>query len=116
MQLAFPPPFEVSQAMALVAEFGHEILWHHEFSLAYGSYSVFAIPLVSFFDAERLTEIKDRIEALGVGVFDAHVITIEDGGMKTIDSAQIDFKRIADPYGLMNPGKTRGWTPDMAQP
>lgn len=116
MQLAFPQPFEVSQAMALVAEFGHEILWHHEFSLAYGSYSVFAIPLVSFFDAERLTEIKDRIEALGVGVFDAHVITIEDGGMKTIDSAQIDFKRIADPYGLMNPGKTRGWTPDMAQP
>jgi FAD/FMN-containing dehydrogenase len=36
--------------------------------------------------------------------------------MKTIDAAQIDFKRIADPHGLMNPGKTRGWTPDMAQP
>jgi hypothetical protein len=67
MQLAFPQPFSVAQAMALMAEFGHEILWHHEFSLAYGGYCVFAIPLVSFFDAERLTEIKERIEALGVG-------------------------------------------------
>ena len=34
--------------------------------------------------------------------------------MKTIDGAQIAFKRRADPMGLMNPGKTRGWSPDMA--
>lgn len=116
MQLAFPQPFDVVQAMRLVHEFGPEIYWHHEFSLAYGQYGVFAIPLVSFFDAARLDEIKDRVEALGVGVFDAHVVTIEDGGMKTIDTAQIDFKRVADPHGLMNPGKTRGWTADMARP
>jgi hypothetical protein len=49
-------------------------------------------------------------------VFDNHVITIEDGGMKTIDTAQIDFKKIADPHGLMNPGKTRGWLPEYAKP
>ncbi|MCJ0761662.1 FAD-binding oxidoreductase [Variovorax terrae] len=116
MQLAFPQPFSVAQAMALVHEFGHEIYWHHEFSLAYGEYGVFAIPLVSYFDAERLAEIKQLIEAQGVGVFDAHVITIEDGGMKTIDTAQIDFKKIADPHGLMNPGKTRGWLPEYARP
>ena len=35
--------------------------------------------------------------------------------MKTIDTAQIDFKKRADPYGLMNPGKTRGWRPEMAR-
>ena len=116
MQLAFPQPFSVALAMELVHEFGAEIIWHHEFSLAYGSYGVFAIPLVAFLDAERLNEIKERIEALGVGVFDAHVITIEDGGMKTIDTAQIDFKKIADPHGLMNPGKTRGWLAEYAAP
>ncbi len=116
MQLAFPQPFSIAQAMALADEFGHEILWHHEFSLAYGSYGVFAIPLVSYFDAARLAEIKDIIEARGVGVFDAHVVTIEDGGMKAIDTAQIDFKKIADPHGLMNPGKTRGWLAEYALP
>jgi hypothetical protein len=35
--------------------------------------------------------------------------------MKTIDQVQIEFKREADPFGLMNPGKTRGWTPAMAR-
>ena len=35
--------------------------------------------------------------------------------MKTIDDAQIAFKRRADPMGLMNPGKTRGWHPSMAR-
>ena len=34
--------------------------------------------------------------------------------MKTIDTQQIEFKKRSDPMGLMNPGKTRGWTPDMA--
>ncbi len=116
LQLAFPQPFDVAQAMALVREFGHEILWHHEFSLAYGQYGVFAIPLVSYFDAERLAEVKTLIESMGVGVFDAHVVTIEDGGMKTIDTAQIDFKKVADPHGLMNPGKTRGWLAGDAVP
>ena len=51
----------------------------------------------------------------GCTIFDPHVVTIEDGGMKQIDGAQIAFKQLADPYGLMNPGKTRGWSADMAR-
>ena len=35
--------------------------------------------------------------------------------MKEIDNNQIDFKKKADPYGLMNPGKTRGWHKEMAK-
>jgi len=116
MQLAFPQPFDVGLAMSLVEEFGDEIVWHHEFSLAYGHYGVFALPLVSFFDAARLEEVRQAIEVRGVGIFDAHVVTVEDGGMKTIDEAQIEFKRLADPHGLMNPGKTRGWLPEYAKP
>ena len=52
----------------------------------------------------------------GCTVFDPHAITIEDGDMKEIDTSQIDFKKEADPYGLMNPGKTRSWTAGMARP
>jgi hypothetical protein len=51
-----------------------------------------------------------QIAAAAATVFDPHRYTIEDGGLKQIDHAQIDFKCIADAMGLMNPGKTRGWT------
>lgn len=114
IQLSYPQPFDLGLALELIREYGDEILWHHEFSMAGGGYGVFAIPLVSFFDAERLQEIRLGIEARGITVFDAHVVTIEDGGMKSIDDAQIAFKKVADPHGLMNPGKTRGWRPEYA--
>ena len=48
-------------------------------------------------------------------IYDPHVYTIEDGGMKEIDYNQIEFKKKADPHGLMNPGKTRGWLKEMAK-
>ena len=51
----------------------------------------------------------------GCLIFNPHVYTIEDGGMKAIDDQQIEFKKRSDPMGLMNPGKTRGWTPEMAR-
>ena len=95
---------------------GDEVLQHHEFGRQYGGCVAFGLPLVSYLDKERLYEIMAEFEADGCQVFDNHVITIEDGGMKTIDMAQIDFKKIADPHGLMNPGKTRGWLPEYETP
>ena len=95
---------------------GDEVLQHHEFGRQYGGCVAFGLPLVSYLDKERLYDIMAEFEADGCQVFDNHVITIEDGGMKTIDTAQIDFKKIADPHGLMNPGKTRGWLPEYAKP
>ena len=94
---------------------GDEVLMHHEFGRQYGGCVAFGLPLVSYFDKDRLYEIIREFEADGCLVFDNHVYTIEDGGMKEIDNAQIDFKRIADPHGLMNPGKTRGWLPEYAK-
>jgi FAD/FMN-containing dehydrogenase len=99
-----------------MARYGDEVLMHHEFGRNAGGCVSFGLPLVSYFDRERLYEIIREHEADGCLVFDNHVVTIEDGGMKTIDDAQIAFKRIADPHGLMNPGKTRGWLPSSAVP
>jgi FAD/FMN-containing dehydrogenase len=95
---------------------GDEVLQHHEFGRQYGGCVAFGLPLVSYFDKDRLYEIIHEFEADGCLVFDNHVYTIEDGGMKEIDTAQIDFKKIADPHGLMNPGKTRGWLAGYAVP
>ena len=93
---------------------GDEVLMHHEFGRQFGGCVAFGLPLVSFFDKDRLYEIIQEFESDGCMVFDNHVYTIEDGGMKEIDSNQIDFKKIADPHGLMNPGKTRGWLAEYA--
>lgn len=95
---------------------GDEVLMHHEFGRQFGGCVAFGLPLVSYFDRDRLYEIMREYEADGNMIFDNHVVTIEDGGMKEIDSAQIEFKKIADPHGLMNPGKTRGWLEDYVKP
>jgi FAD binding domain len=94
---------------------GDEVLMHHEFGRQFGGCVAFGLPLVSYFDKDRLYEIIKEFEQDGCMVFDNHVYTIEDGGMKEIDTNQIDFKRIADPHGLMNPGKTRGWLAEYAK-
>jgi FAD/FMN-containing dehydrogenase len=116
LQIAYPQPFDPESTRVLMDEFGDEVLMHHEFGKQFGDYVTFALPLIAYIDKERVYEIARRFEAAGCTVFDPHVYTIEDGGMKTIDHAQIDFKRVADPHGLMNPGKTRGWTKAMAVP
>ena len=116
LQVAYPRPFDLALALRQQKRYGDELHFHHEMARMNGEVQIFALPLVRWTSAERLYEIVHEMEALdGCTIFDPHVITIEDGGMKEIDNTQIEFKKQADPYGLMNPGKTRGWTPEMAR-
>ena len=115
LQVAYPQPFDPALIERQMARWGDEVWQHQEFAKMYGEYATFAILLVRWTTAERQYELIREIEADGCTVFNPHVVTIEDGGMKTIDTIQIEFKKQADPLGLMNPGKTRGWTPDMAR-
>lgn len=109
-------PLDIAQIEQHMQHWGDEVLMHHEFARDHNGPVVFGLPLIAYFDAERLYEIIGEFEAAGCVVLDNHVYTIEGGGMKTIDTAQIDFKKIADPHGLMNPGKTEGWHGGMALP
>lgn len=106
---------DIALVEAQMERWGDEVLMHHEFGRQFGGCVAFGLPLVSYMDKDRLYEIMAQFEADGCMVFDNHVYTIEDGGMKTIDNEQIEFKKIADPHGLMNPGKTRGWLPEYAK-
>jgi FAD/FMN-containing dehydrogenase len=116
LQVAYPQPFDPALVMRQMDRYCDEIFWHHEMARMGGSIQIFALPLVRWTDTERMYQLIAELEEKdGCTIYDPHAITIEDGGMKEIDGAQIDFKKQADPYGLMNPGKTRGWTADMAR-
>ena len=116
LQVAYPRPFDPDLVLAQMTRFGDEIYWHHEMARMDGEVQIFALPLVRYRGREAMYRtIADLEERDGCTIFDPHVITIEDGGMKEIDLEQIEFKKRADPYGLMNPGKTRGWTAEMAK-
>ena len=112
LQVAFPStvekPLDITLVDHFMAHFGDELYMHHEFARMFGRLVSFALPLMHYFDAERINEINEYFESKGCHVFNPHTYILEDGGMKQIDHAQIAFKRSADPLGLMNPGKTRG--------
>ena len=116
LQVAYPRPFDPDLVLAQMERYGEEIYWHHEMARMDGEVQIFALPLVRYRGHAAMYRTIAELEELdGCTIFDPHAVTIEDGGMKAIDAAQIAFKRRADPYGLMNPGKTRGWTADMAK-
>jgi len=112
LQVAYPGP-DISAIPELVAQqmqrFGDEVYMHHEFSQSGGELVAFALPLVQYFDEGQLQALKTSFEADGCWIFDPHTWVLEDGGMKQVDEVQLDFKKLADPLGLMNPGKVRGW-------
>lgn len=116
LQVAYPQPFDPDLVMQQMTRYGDEIFWHHEMARMGGHIQIFALPLVRWRGKDAMYDLIAELEEKdGCTIYDPHTVTIEDGGMKEIDSAQIDFKKRADPYGLMNPGKTRGWTADMAR-
>ena len=116
LQVAYPRPFDPKLVERQMKRYGDELFFHHEMARMDGQIQIFALPILRWVSKERTYEIIHEMEELdGCMIFDPHVITIEDGGMKEIDSTLIEFKKEADPYGLMNPGKTRGWRPEMAK-
>ena len=115
LQVAYPRPFDVDVVTRQIERYGEKQYMHHEMARLEGEVQIFALPLVRFEGRDEMYRLIKELEKVdGCDIYDPHAYTIEDGGMKEIDGVQIDFKKLADPYGLLNPGKTRGWTADMA--
>lgn len=116
LQFEHPHPFDPTLCARLKARWGDEFLAHDEFLRTRDDpLSAYGLPLVRYTTKERQYEIMRTLEDEGCVVFDPHVYTIEDGGMKTIDQMQLAFKRETDPAGLMNPGKMRAWEEAQTQ-
>jgi len=87
------------------------VMMHLEFIRMGGAPVIRALQVVRYTTAERLSEIIRIHEERGCAVFNPHTYILEDGGRYVTDPAQLAFKQLADPFGLLNPGKMRGWTP-----
>jgi FAD/FMN-containing dehydrogenase len=109
LQTLFPGDQDLQNVKHFYDYFGDEVMMHLEFLRVAGRATPAALQLVRYHSPERLQAIIDYHEANGAIIFNPHAYTIEEGGMKQIDRAQLHFKQQVDPYGLLNPGKMRGW-------
>ena len=109
LQVLYPFPDQLRLVRNIHERFGDEVIAHLEFTRFNGKITCFGLPLVRFTTEERLDEIIRIHEDMGAPIFNPHRYTLEEGGMKQTDSAQLAFKREADPRGLLNPGKMIAW-------
>jgi FAD binding domain len=107
LQSAFP---NMAMVEEMIQTFGDEVMMHLEFIRMGGELVIRALQVIRYTTAERLNEIICIHEARGCAVFNPHTYILEDGGRYVTDPAQLAFKRVADPKGLLNPGKMRGWS------
>lgn len=109
LQVLYPFPDQLRLVREIHARFGDEVMGHLEFVRLDGKITCFGLPLVRFTTEARLDEIIRIHEDMGAPIFNPHRYTLEEGGMKQTDEAQLAFKREADPRGLLNPGKMIAW-------
>ena len=109
LQLRFPPANNLELVDWVADRFGDEVLLHLEFQRRFGKVTCSSLPLVRYTNNERLDEIMDVLNANGVAVSNPHTCILDNAGWKRVDAPQAEFKRMADPYGLMNPGKLKDW-------
>ncbi len=107
LQSMFPANQSLQLVEHLYHHFGDEVMMHLEFFRVNSAVIPGALQLVRYTTEERLNEIIRYHEAQGVFIANPHTYIIEDGGRKVIDPEQLKFKEMVDPYGLMNPGKSK---------
>ncbi|MGZ0657164.1 FAD-binding oxidoreductase [Coraliomargarita sp. W4R72] len=93
-------------------KYGDEFLIHIEMTLGNSKFrtqkpgvSIGGIPLIRYTTEERLNEIIDYCESIGVGVANPHTYTMEGGSVHPDMSEKQALKDQVDPKGLLNPGK-----------
>ncbi len=107
LQIRFPEGGELALVEAMQSRFGDELLLHLEFQRRFGRVFLSSLPLLRYRSPERLAEVVAEIEAMGGAVSNPHTYVLDNAGWKRTDAPQAEFKALADPYGLMNPGKLR---------
>jgi hypothetical protein len=79
-----------------------------------GKLSFQGSPVFPFAGPEHLAEVMRGMAEDGAMVANSHTFLVKEGGMKSVEAQDAEFKRAMDPYDLMNPGKLR-FDPKAAQ-
>lgn len=109
LQVRYGYPEHLALILKMRSEFRGEVIQHLEAIRMEGKVGFAGLSLVRFTSEERLDEIVARHEAAGALIFNPHRYTLEEGGRQHADQTQLQFKREADPKGLLNPGKMITW-------
>lgn len=109
LQVRFAFPDYLEKIAKVRETFGAEVLQHLEIMRENGKVMFAGLPIIKFTSEARLDEIVRIHEELGCMIFNPHRYTLEEAGRQTVDQRQLDFKREADPKGLLNPGKMISW-------
>jgi FAD/FMN-containing dehydrogenase len=109
LQTLLPADKNLSLVEHVYHHFGDEVMMHLEFFRVGGQVVPAALQVVRYTTEERLNEIIHYHEEKGAFIANPHTYILEDGGMKTVNLDQLQFKEMVDPYGLLNPGKMRAW-------
>ena len=115
LQTLFPYDTDLTLVENMYHHFGDEVLMHLEFFKVHGQVCPAALQLVRYTTEDRLNEIIRYHETQGAFIANPHTYILEDGGRKEINETQVAFKAQVDPYGLLNPGKMRGWLERQAK-
>ena len=107
VRYGFPDHLDLIQKMR--DDFSPEVLQHLEAIRMNGKVGFAGLSMVKFTTEDRLNEIVRLHEEAGALIFNPHRYTLEEGGRQTVDDTQLAFKRVADPKGLLNPGKMIAW-------
>lgn len=109
LQTLLPADPKMELLEHLYHHFGDEVMMHLEFVRSDGKAVPAALQIVRYTGEERINELIRYHEERGAIIFNPHTYILEDGGMKMVDIEQVEFKKKVDPYGLLNPGKMRGY-------
>jgi len=109
LQLRFPPGRNLELLDWAEEHFREDVIFHIEFQRRQGRVYHSSLPLVRYTTPERLHEIMRLAEEAGIQASNPHTWVLNNAGWKRTDAPQPEFKRLADPLGLMNPGKLLGW-------
>ena len=101
--------FTLARLEKLAQQSEDEIMIHLEFLRAGDKAVPAGLQLIRYTTKDRLNEIIHNHESQGAFIANPHVYTIEDGGNKQINPQKVAFKKQVDPFGLLNPGKMRGF-------